>query len=45
MLCKASQPAGPIGLKFFVDTQGLSGGVMGYKKIIIFFSQFFYLFI
>jgi len=41
MLSIAGQTAGPSGLKFFVDTHGLSGGVMGYKKIVIFFSQFF----
>ena len=29
MLCIAGQTAGPIGLKFFVDTQGWPGGVIG----------------
>ena len=28
----AGQTAGPIGLKFFVDTPGWPGGDIGYKK-------------
>ena len=34
------QTAGPIGLKFFVDTQGLPGGVLGYKNSNIFSKTF-----
>ena len=41
MLFIAGQMARPIGLKFFVDTHGLSGGVMGYKKNRNFFLNFF----
>ena len=41
MLPIAGQTAGPIGLKFFVDTQGWPGSVIGYKKIEIFFFTFF----
>ena len=36
MLPIASQTAGPI--EIFGDTQGLPGGVLGLKKIKIFFS-------
>ena len=36
----AGQTAGPNGLKFFVNTQGLPGGVLGLK--IEFFSTFFF---
>jgi len=36
--------AGPIGLKFFVDTRGWSGGVIGEKKID-FFTLFFNFFL
>ena len=32
MLPIAGQTAGPIGLKFFEDTQGWPGSVTGYKK-------------
>ena len=32
MLPKAGQTAGPNGLKFFVDTHGWSGGVLGLKN-------------
>ena len=32
MLPIAGQSAGPDGLKFFVDTQGWLGSVLGYKK-------------
>ncbi len=32
MLRKAGQTARPIGLKFFVDTQGWQGGVIGSTK-------------
>ena len=44
MLRIAGQTAGPVGLKFFVDTHGLLGGC--YRKIksnfqFIFFSNFF----
>ena len=34
------QTAGRIGLKFFVDTQGLPGGVLGYKNSNIFSKTF-----
>ena len=38
----AGQTAGPIGLKFFVDTQGWPGGDIGYKKFQkVFFQKFF----
>ena len=40
MLRIAGQTAGPIGLTFFVDTQGLPGGVLGYKNSN-FFSNLF----
>ena len=40
MLRIAGQTAGPIGLKFFVDTHGWPWGVIGYKNRFIFF-QFF----
>ena len=33
MLRIAGQTTEPNGLKFFVDTQGFPGGVLGYKKI------------
>ena len=39
MLYIADQTAGPIGLKFFVDTHGLPGGVIGIKSI---FSNFIF---
>ena len=35
----AGQTAGPIGLNFFVDTQGRSGGDIGKKKIRNYFFQ------
>ena len=43
----AGQTAGPIGLKFFVDTPGWPGGDIGLKKSKkmfqnIFFSKFFF---
>ena len=38
----AGQTAGPIGLNFFEDTHGWPGGVIGYKKIEIFFFIFFH---
>ena len=43
----AGQTAGPIGLKFFVDTFGWQGGVFGlnnirFKKKNIFFKLFFF---
>ena len=45
----AGQMAGPIGLKFFVDTQGWPGSDIGYKnakkKFEIFFLSFFSKFI
>ena len=45
MLCKASQPAGPIGLKFFVDTHGWSGVLQNKKNRNNFFqNNFFFLF-
>ena len=37
----ACQTAGPIGLKFFVDTQGWSGGDIGKKNSNFFFNFFF----
>ena len=40
MLPIAGQTAGPNGLKFFVNTQGSPGGVLGLK--IEFFSTFFF---
>ena len=39
MLFIAGQTAGPIGLNFFVDTQGWPGSVIGYKKFEFFFSK------
>ena len=39
MLPIAGQTAGPNGLKFFGDTQGWPGGVLGLKKFDIFFLQ------
>ena len=33
----AGQTAGPNGLKFFVDTRGLPGGVIRQKNLNIFF--------
>ena len=46
MLPIPGQTAGPIGLKFFLDTQGWPGSVKGYKKTNffenIFFSIFFF---
>jgi len=44
MLPIAGQMAGPIGLKFFVDTPGWPGGVIGHKIEFLkkyFFSNFF----
>ena len=38
MFSIAGQTAGPIGLKFFVDTHGWPG----YKKFGIFFSKYFF---
>ena len=38
MLPIAGKSAGPIGLKFFVDTHGWPHGVIG-KKNLIFFKQ------
>ena len=38
MLCIAGQTAGPIGLKFFVDTLGWSGGVIGSKNRHLFLN-------
>ena len=42
----AGQTAGPIGLKFCVNTQGWPGGDIGYKKIpkSFFFWKFFFKF-
>ena len=42
MIPIAGQTAGPIGLKFFVDTQGWPGGDIGFKKSNIFFSKIFF---
>ena len=39
MLPIGGQTAGPIGLKFFVDTHGWVGSVVGIKKL---FDKFFY---
>ena len=36
----AGQTAGPIGLKFFVDTHGWPGGVSGRQKFEFFFFKF-----
>ena len=44
MLPIADQTAGPIGLKFFVDTQGWPGGVIGKKSKLLFFQTFFQVF-
>ena len=41
MLPIAGQTAGPIGLKFFVDTQGWPGGVIVKNSKLFFFSNFF----
>ena len=41
MLPIAGQTAGPIGLKFFVDTHGWPGGDIGKKKIENFFFKIF----
>ena len=38
----AGQKDGPIGLKFFVDTQGWPGGDKGLKKSPIFFFKIFF---
>ena len=38
----ASQTAGPIGLKFIVDTQGWPEGDIGKKKSKIFFFKIFF---
>ena len=37
-----SQKAGPIGMKFFVDTLGWPGGCFRLKKIQFFFKIFFF---
>ena len=42
MLCIAGQTAGPIGLKFFVDTHGWPG-VLYAKKMFCFFHNIFFL--
>ena len=42
MLSIAGQTAGPIGLKFFVDTQGWPGGVRLKNKKKNFFHFFIY---
>ena len=44
MLRLAGQTAGPIGLKFFVDTQGWPGSVKGYKTLEFFFQKSFNIF-
>ena len=41
MLPIADQTAGPIGLKFFVDTQGWPGGVIVKNRNYFFFKLFF----
>ena len=41
MLPIAGQTAGPIGLKFFVDTQGWPGGVIVKNRNYFFFKLFF----
>ena len=41
MLPIAAQTAGPNGLKFFVDTHGWPGGVLGKRKFEIIFFNFF----
>ena len=41
MLRIAGQAAGPIGLKFFEDNPGWPGGVIGKKKIEIYFQNYF----
>ena len=40
MLPIAGQSAGPNGLKFFVDTQGWLGSVLGFKKFEICLKHF-----
>ena len=40
----AGQTARPTGLKFFVDTHGWPGGVLGQKNSNFFFLQFFNIF-
>ena len=42
MLSIAGKTAGSIGLKFFVDTQGWPGGVIGYNFEIIFPKKKFF---
>ena len=42
MLPIAGQTAGPIGLNFFVDTQGWPGGVKGYFFKFLFSNFFFF---
>ena len=44
MLPIADQSAGPNGLKFFVDTQGWLGSVLGFKKFEICLKHFFNIF-
>ena len=42
MLRRAGQTAGPIGLKFFVDTHRWPGGVKGLKNSKNFVLKFFF---
>ena len=42
MLRIAGQTAGPIGLKFFIDTHGWPGGVINEKKLNFSSQNFFY---
>ena len=44
MLPIPGQTAGPIGLNFFLDTQGWPGSVKGYKKTNFFENIFFSIF-
>ena len=44
MLPMADQTAGPIGLKFFVDTHGWPGSFTGQKKLIFSPNTFYYFF-
>ena len=37
----AGQTAGPNGLMYFVDTPWVAGGVLGQKKLEIYFLTFF----
>ena len=41
MFPKAAQTAGMIGLKYFVDTHGFPGSVIGKKHSKFFFQNFF----